>query len=49
VSPILQGKGVILPFIRDKEKHNKAEFQGKRYEDVQIDKQKFEQYLNGHA
>ena len=46
MSPISQGRGVILPFIRGKEKHNKAEFQGKRYEDVQIDEQKFEQYVN---
>jgi ribosomal protein L16 Arg81 hydroxylase len=45
-SPISQGKGVILPFIRDEEKHSKAEFQEKRYEDVQIDEQKFKQYVN---
>ena len=32
--------------MRDEEKHNKAEFQEKRYEDVQIDEQKFEQYVN---
>lgn len=44
-SPISQGKGEILPFTCDEEKHNKAEFQDKRYEDVQIDKQKFEKYV----
>ena len=44
--PILQGKGVILPFICDEEKHIKAEFKEKRYEDVEIDEQKFKQYVN---
>ena len=45
-SPISQGKGVILPFICDEEKHIKAEFKEKRYEDVEIDEQKFKQYVN---
>lgn len=44
-SPISKGKGKVIPFLRDEEKHDTATFGDKRYENVVVDEAQFKKYI----
>lgn len=44
-SPISKGKGKVIPFLRDEEKHDTATFGDKRYESVVVDEAQFKKYI----